>query len=100
MAVRAPDLQGISSILGLMFKAHPWHGVAIGRDAPRLLTCYIEMVPDDQVKFEVDKQSGYLRVDRPQRFSSLSPCLYGFIPQTLCADAVAGYCGEQTGLEV
>jgi inorganic pyrophosphatase len=93
-----PDLHGIWTMLGLMFKAHPWHGVQIGRDAPRLLTCYIEIVPDDQVKFEVDKQNGYLRVDRPQKYSSSSPALYGFVPQTLCDERVAALVTERTGL--
>jgi inorganic pyrophosphatase len=91
------DLHGIWNMLGLMFKAHPWHGVQIGKDAPRLLVCYIEIVPDDQVKFEVDKQNGYLRVDRPQKYSSSSPALYGFVPQTLCAEQVAEFCSEKTG---
>jgi inorganic pyrophosphatase len=49
---------------------------------------YIELTPFDLVKYEVDKATGYLRVDRPHRSSSIPPTLYGFIPQTYCADRV------------
>ena len=50
---------------------------------------YIEITPFDLVKYEVDKATGYLRVDRPQRTSSTPPTLYGFIPRT--------YCGRRVG---
>ena len=53
-----------------------------------MVTAYIEMTPFDSVKYEVDKETGYLRVDRPQRYSSRTPTLYGFIPQTYCAEKV------------
>ena len=46
-------------LLGLMFKAHPWHGVSIGEEAPDVVTAYIEIVPTDTVKYEVDKSSGF-----------------------------------------
>jgi inorganic pyrophosphatase len=49
-----------------------------------LLTAYIEITPFDLIKYEVDKNSGYLRIDRPQRGSSQPPALYGFIPRTYC----------------
>jgi len=81
----------------LMFQAHPWHGVAPGDKAPETVSAYIEIVPTDAVKYELDKQSGHLRVDRPQRFSSMCPSLYGFIPQTFCGDHVADLCAERTG---
>jgi inorganic pyrophosphatase len=80
-----------------LYKAHPWHGVPIGLEAPGVVTAYIEIVPTDTVKYEVDKHSGYLKVDRPQRFSNICPTLYGFIPQTLCDERVAGLCRERTG---
>src|SRR5438552_2654211 len=67
-----------------VFKSHPWHGVPIGPEAPAVVTAYIEIVPTDTVKYEMDKQSGYLKVDRPQKFSNICPTLYGLIPQTLC----------------
>ena len=87
----------IGRLMGLRYKSHPWHGVEIGTNAPEVLTCYIEMVPTDTVKYEVDKVSGYLRIDRPQKYSNVVPALYGFIPQTFCADLVAEYCAEKTG---
>ena len=77
-------------LLGLMFKAHPWHGVPIGEEAPDVVTAYIEIVPTDTVKYEVDKNSGFLKVDRPQRFSNFCPVYYGLIPQTYSGDQVAG----------
>jgi inorganic pyrophosphatase len=46
----------------------------------------IELTPFDLVKYEIDKESGYLRADRPQRTSSQPPALYGFIPRTLCGE--------------
>jgi inorganic pyrophosphatase len=72
-----------------LWRPHPWHGLSIGPEPPRLVQAYIEITPYDLVKYEVDKVSGYLRVDRPQRSSSQPPTLYGFIPQT--------YCGERVG---
>lgn len=66
------------------FRPHPWHGLAPGPAPPGLLHAFIEITPFDLVKYEVDKQSGYLRVDRPQRGSSYPPALYGFIPRTWC----------------
>lgn len=80
-----------------LFKAHPWHGVSIGDRAPETVTAYIEIVPTDTVKYEIDKASGYLQVNRPQKYSNICPSLYGFIPQTLCADLVAERCIERTG---
>jgi len=71
------------------FKLHPWHGVEIGNEAPELVTVFIEIIPSDTIKYEVDKHSGYLKVDRPQKFSNIVPALYGFIPQTYCAEEVA-----------
>ena len=80
-----------------LFRAHPWHGVAIGEHAPEIVTTYIEILPTDTVKYEIDKVSGYLKVDRPQKYSNVCPTLYGFIPQTLCAELVAERCMERTG---
>ncbi|MSR45221.1 MAG: inorganic pyrophosphatase [Phycisphaerales bacterium] len=70
-------------------RPHPWHGLRCGDDPPRILQAFIEITPFDLVKYEVDKESGYLRVDRPQRTSATPPMLYGFVPRTLCADRVA-----------
>lgn len=83
--------------MGSLFKSHPWHGVHIGDEAPEIVTTYIEIVPTDTVKYETDKTSGILTVDRPQRYSNVCPALYGFIPQTYCGDAVAEVSREALG---
>lgn len=72
-----------------MSRPHPWHGLASGKEPPGLVHAYIEITPFDLVKYEIDKSTGYLMVDRPQRTSSLPPTLYGFIPRTYCAGRVA-----------
>src|ERR1700754_373548 len=82
-----------------LFQAHPWHGVSPGARSPESLNAYIEIVPTDPVKYELDKLSGHLKIDRPQRFSSMCPTLYGFIPQTFCGAEVAALCAERTGHE-
>jgi inorganic pyrophosphatase len=74
------------------WRPHPWHGLAVGREPPLCVNAYIEITPFDLIKYEVDKESGYLRVDRPQRTSSQAPALYGFIPRTYCGEGVAALC--------
>ena len=71
------------------WRPHPWHGLAVGPKPPKLVYAYIEITPFDLIKYEVDKVTGYLRVDRPQRTSSQPPTLYGFVPRT--------YCGRRVG---
>ena len=71
------------------YRPHPWHGLDPGSRFPDVVVAYIELVPTDGVKYEIDKATGYLRVDRPQRFSSYCPTLYGFVPRTYCGRAVA-----------
>ena len=80
--------------------AHPWHGVPIGENAPEVVTAFIEIVPTDTVKYEIDKETGFLKIDRPQLFSNYMPCLYGFLPQTYCGDAIAQYATEQSGRNI
>ena len=92
-----PALTAAWELMGRRFRAHPWHGVPIGEQAPDIVTSFIEIVPDDPVKFEVDKASGYLKVDRPQQYSNVCPTMYGFIPQTYCGDAVAALCAASIG---
>ena len=87
----------IDRLMGLLLRAHPWHGVAIGKDAPAVVTTYIEVVPSDTVKYELDKATGLLKVDRPQKFSNVCPSLYGLIPRTLCATRVGDFCAEKIG---
>jgi inorganic pyrophosphatase len=91
--------EALHDLLAKLFKAHPWHGIAPGADAPAVVNAYIEIVPMDAVKYELDKVSGHLRVDRPQRFSSMCPAPYGFIPQTFCGVSVAALCQSRTGRE-
>jgi inorganic pyrophosphatase len=86
-----------ASQLFRLLRPHPWHGVAIGPRSPEVVTTYLEIVPTDTVKYEIEKSSGYLRVDRPQKYSSLCPTLYGFLPQTYCAEEVAALAGASTG---
>ena len=71
------------------FRPHPWHGLPPGSAPPDIVNAYIEITPFDLMKYEVDKESGYLRVDRPQRSSAQHPALYGFVPQTYCGRKVA-----------
>jgi inorganic pyrophosphatase len=78
-------------------RSHPWHGLSLGDHAPHEVNCYIEMVPTDTVKYELDKSTGILKVDRPQKYSSLCPTLYGLLPQTYSGDHVASYCTKKTG---
>jgi len=97
MSMSVRTVPEVSRLLGLLFKAHPWHGVSVGQDAPSIVTSYIEIVPTDTVKYEIDKPTGILKIDRPQRYSNICPTLYGFIPRTLCAERVGQYCADKTG---
>jgi inorganic pyrophosphatase len=99
MQINGKLMDPIGRLMGLRYKSHPWHGVDIGKDAPEKVTAYIEMVPTDTVKYEVDKSSGYLKIDRPQKYSNIIPALYGFLPQTYCGDKIGKYCMNKTGLK-
>lgn len=90
-------IQRLYRLTELFSKPHPWHGINIGHNYPEVVKVFIEIVPGDTMKYELDKESGYLQVDRPQRFSNICPLPYGFVPQTLCADRVGEYCMEKTG---
>ena len=70
------------------WRPHPWHGLSVGPNPPDLVYAFIEMTSFDHIKYEVDKETGYLYVDRPQRTTSLTPSLYGFIPRTYCDENV------------
>jgi inorganic pyrophosphatase len=83
-----------------LYKTHPWHGISIGEKCPEIVTAYIEMVPNDSVKYEIDKVSGYRKVDRPQKFSNIVPALYGFIPQTYCGENVREFAEQKSGKKV
>jgi inorganic pyrophosphatase len=87
-------------LLGVLYKPHPWHGVSPGDGAPAALQCFVEVVPSDTVKYEIDKVTGYLKLDRPQKYSSVCPALYGFVPQTLCARRVGEFSSQRAGREL
>jgi inorganic pyrophosphatase len=78
------------------WRPHPWHGLEVGPKPPSVVTAYIEITPFDAVKYEVDKATGYIRVDRPQRGAAQPPTLYGFIPRTYCGDRVAALSSSAT----
>jgi inorganic pyrophosphatase len=91
----APKAQPLP--LEMQYRSHPWHGLSLGEQAPEIVNCYIEIVPTDTIKYELDKATGLLKVDRPQKYSSLCPTLYGLLPQTYAGERVAAFCGEKTG---
>lgn len=70
------------------WRPHPWHGLEVGDNPPSKVNAFIEVTSFDAIKYEVDKLTGYMRVDRPQRSSSLPPSLYGFIPRTFCGNRI------------
>lgn len=78
------------------WRPHPWHGLEAGPNPPVMITAYIEITPFDVVKYEVDKPTGYLKVDRPQQTSSSPPTLYGFIPRTYAGERVRDLCPGAT----
>lgn len=82
-------MYSIDKMMSRKFKSHPWHGVNLGPDAPEVVRTFIEIVPTDTVKYEVDKETGYLCIDRPQKYSNIIPALYGFLPQTYSGPRVA-----------
>jgi inorganic pyrophosphatase len=65
---------------------HPWHGISPGTDAPRIVNAIIEIPKGSKGKFEIDKPSGLLKLDRVLFSSVIYPANYGFIPQTYCDD--------------
>ncbi len=65
---------------------HPWHGVPVGKDAPRSVNAIIEIPQGSRCKYEIDKDSGLLKLDRVIFSSFYYPVNYGFIPQTYGGD--------------
>ena len=66
--------------------AHAWHDVPIGDDAPESFQAIIEIPKGGKIKYELDKATGLIRVDRVLYSSVIYPANYGFIPQTLGDD--------------
>jgi len=89
----------IGRLMGLRYKSHPWHGIDIGQEYPNVVMSFIEVVPTDTIKYEVDKPTGYLRIDRPQKYSNVVPAPYGFIPQTYCGKKIGKFCSDKIGRE-
>lgn len=65
---------------------HPWHDVDIGDDAPEIVTVIVEVPKGSKNKYELDKKSGLLKLDRVLYSSVHYPANYGFIPQSYCED--------------
>lgn len=65
---------------------HPWHDVELGSEYPKVVPAVIEVPNGSKVKYELDKKSGLIRVDRVLFSSVHYPANYGFIPQTYCED--------------
>lgn len=82
------------------YKAHPWHGISYGTKAPEEVTVFIEIVPRDTVKYEIEKESGFLQIDRPQQYSNVYPANYGFIPQTFCGERIADLAREKSSKKI
>jgi inorganic pyrophosphatase len=83
---------------------HPWHGVTSGVNAPQFVNALIEIPEGSRTKYEIDKETGLLRLDRVIYSSFHYPVNYGFIPQTLgfdndpldilvlCSQSIASLC--------
>ncbi|QEH42843.1 inorganic diphosphatase [Chitinophaga sp. XS-30] len=65
---------------------NPWHNVSPGENAPQVVTGIIEIPKGSRAKYELDKESGLLKLDRVLYSSVYYPANYGFIPQTYCDD--------------
>src|SRR5258708_7440219 len=65
---------------------HPWHDVSLGPDVPQIVPVVIEVPKGSKTKYELDKKSGLIRVDRVLFSSVHYPANYGFIPQSYCGD--------------
>lgn len=68
---------------------HPWHNISFGKHAPKVVTAIIEISRGSKNKYEIDKHSGLLMLDRVMSSPVFYPTNYGFIPQTYCEDGDA-----------
>ncbi|KAG2380127.1 Soluble inorganic pyrophosphatase [Vigna angularis] len=76
----------LSSLSRRSVAAHPWHDLEIGPGAPMIFNCVVEITKGSKVKYELDKKTGLIKVDRILYSSVVYPHNYGFIPRTLCED--------------
>jgi inorganic pyrophosphatase len=65
---------------------HPWHNVDVGEQAPNIVNAIIEIPKGSKAKYELDKKSGLIKMDRILFSSVQYPANYGFIPQSYCDD--------------
>ena len=70
----------------MIMKMNPWHDVSYGENAPETVTGIIEIPKNTRAKYELDKESGMLILDRVIYSSMYYPTNYGFIPRTYCDD--------------
>ncbi|ONK62301.1 uncharacterized protein A4U43_C07F2490 [Asparagus officinalis] len=77
----------LSSMSRRSVAAHPWHDLEIGPGAPLIFNCVVEIGRGSKVKYELDKKTGLIKVDRVLYSSVVYPHNYGFIPRTLCEDS-------------
>ena len=81
-----------------MYVLHPWHGATYGENAPDIVNALIEIPQGSRAKYEIDKATGLLKLDRVIHSSFHYPVNYGFIPQTLGDDHdpldILVMCGE------
>uniref|UniRef100_A0A6N2LP44 inorganic diphosphatase n=1 Tax=Salix viminalis TaxID=40686 RepID=A0A6N2LP44_SALVM len=76
----------LSSLSRRTVAAHPWHDLEIGPGAPHIFNVVVEITKGSKVKYELDKKTGLIKVDRILYSSVVYPHNYGFIPRTLCED--------------
>src|ERR1700743_2655858 len=69
-----------------MSTLHPWHQVSPGDNVPEIVNAIIEIPKGSKAKYEIDKESGLLKLDRVLFSSVMYPAHYGFIPQTYFDD--------------
>lgn len=69
-----------------MSSDHPWHTISPGEDIPSVVNAIIEIPKGSKAKYEIDKASGLIKLDRVLFSSVMYPAHYGFIPQTYCDD--------------
>lgn len=92
-------LEKLSRFVNKGVIVHPWHGIDLRPEHgdETFVHAYVEIVPSDTVKFELDKKSGFLMIDRPNKLSNTMPCMYGFVPKTYCDENVAAHTRKATG---
>lgn len=76
----------LSSMSRRSVAAHPWHDLEIGPEAPTVFNVVVEITKGSKVKYELDKKTGLIKVDRVLYSSVVYPHNYGFVPRTLCED--------------